>query len=160
LMEVGQGASEDVRRRIASLGANFLQVEAGASSSAGVHMGAGTVLTLTPEDAEAIARDCSAGRWAAAGVGCRMQGLYCHRHWQPWKVLGTSPDYLLVRQWELEEGEPFTDHDVARTALVCLVGQTPTRELFGQVSPVGEVVRVNGVPLKVVGVLRRKGANM
>jgi ABC-type antimicrobial peptide transport system permease subunit len=160
LMEVGQGTAETVRQRIASLGANFLQVEAGSSSSSGVHMGAGTILTLTPQDREAIVRECSAVLWAAPGVDCRMQVIYSNRNWQPWKVLGTSPDYLLVRQWGLEEGEPFTDEDVARSALVCLMGQTPLRELFGNASPVGEVVRVNGVSLTVVGVLSPKGANM
>jgi ABC-type antimicrobial peptide transport system permease subunit len=89
-----------------------------------------------------------------------MQVLYANRNWQPWKVLGTAPDYLRVRQWDLDEGEPFTDLDVARTALVCLMGQTPARELFGNTPPVGEVVHVNGVPLRVIGILSPKGANM
>jgi ABC-type antimicrobial peptide transport system permease subunit len=160
LMEVGQGTAETVRQRIASLGANFLQVEAGSSSSSGLHLGYGTCLTLTPQDSEAIARECSAIRWAAPGVDCRMQVLYANRNWQPWKVLGTAPDYLRVRQWGLEEGEPFTNHDVARSALVCLMGQTPLRELFGNTPPIGEVVHVNGVPLRVIGVLSPKGANM
>src|SRR5262245_65042492 len=73
LMEVQQGTSETVRQRIASLGANFIQVEAGSTSSSGVHYGAGTCLTLTPQDCEAIVRECPAVRWAAPGVDCRMQ---------------------------------------------------------------------------------------
>src|SRR5262245_19221449 len=161
MMEIGQGTAHAIRQRIASLGANFLQVEAGASSSSGVHSGAGTCLTLTPQDCEAILRECSAVRWAAPGVDCRMQVIHGNRNWQPWKVLGTSPAYLLVRDWaDLQEGGPFTDRDVRNVAGVCLMGQTPARELFGNDSPVGKEVRVNGVPLKVVGLLRRKGANM
>jgi ABC-type antimicrobial peptide transport system permease subunit len=90
-----------------------------------------------------------------------MQVIHGNRNWQPWKVLGTSPDYLKVRDWtDLEAGEPFTDADVSRAAGVCLLGQTPLRELFGHESPLGKQVRVNGVPLTVIGVLRRKGANM
>src|SRR5580693_2558000 len=113
MMEIGQGSADAVRQRITSLGANFLQVEAGSSSSSGVHAGAGTCLTLTPEDCEAILRECSAIRRAAPGVDCRMQVVYGNRNWQPWKILGTSPIYLEVRAWtELEEGEPFTDSDV------------------------------------------------
>jgi ABC-type antimicrobial peptide transport system permease subunit len=97
MAEIGQGTSHAVRRTIATLGANFLQVEPGSSSSSGVHSGAGTCLTLTPEDCEAILRECSAVRWAAPGVDCRMQIIYGNHNWQPWKILGTSPDFLLVR---------------------------------------------------------------
>jgi ABC-type antimicrobial peptide transport system permease subunit len=161
MMEVQQGSADAVRDRIASLGANFIQVEAGSNSSSGVHMGAGTCLTLTPEDCDAILRECPTIRWAAPGVDCRMQVIHGNRNWQPWKVLGTSPAYLRVRNWtELQEGEPFTDGDVAIAATVCLLGQTPAWELFGEESPVGKEVRVNGVPLKVLGVLSKKGANM
>src|SRR6516162_490744 len=99
LMEIGQGASEEVRQTIANLGVNYLQVEPGSSSSSGVHSGAGTCLTLTPQDCEAILRECSAVRRAAPGVDCRMQIIYGSRNWQPWKVLGTGPAYLEVRAW-------------------------------------------------------------
>ena len=161
MVEIGQGTNEAIRQTIATLGANFIQVEPGSSSSSGVHMGAGTCLTLTPQDCEAILRECSTVCWASPGVDCRMQVLYGNRNWQPWKILGVSPAYLQIRDWTvLVEGETFTESDVYRLANVCLLGQTPARELFGDESPVGKEVRVHSVPLKVLGVLQRKGANM
>jgi ABC-type antimicrobial peptide transport system permease subunit len=161
MMEIGHGTAEAVRQTILTLGVNYLQVEPGSSSSSGVHSGAGTCLTLTPQDCEAILHECSAVRCAAPGVDCRMQVIYGNRNWQPWKILGTAPAYLEVRAWtDLEEGEPFTDIDVRSSARVCLLGQTPARQLFGDQSPVGKEVRVRGVTLRVVGVLRRKGASM
>jgi len=161
MMEIGQGTSQAIRQRIATLGASLLQVEPGASSSSGVHSGAGTTLTLTPEDCEAILRECSAVRLAAPGVDCRMQIVYGNRNWSPWKILGTTPAFLKVRDWtDLQEGAPFTDNDVRSAAAVCLMGQTPARALFGNESPVGKEVRVSGVALKVLGLLSRKGANM
>jgi ABC-type antimicrobial peptide transport system permease subunit len=160
-MEIGKGTSFVVQQTIASLGANFVQIEPGSSSSSGVHSGSGTCLTLTPQDCEAILRDCTAVRWAAPGVDCRLQVIYGNRNWQPWKILGTSPAYFQVRSWtDLEEGELFTDSDVRGAASVCLMGQTPARHLFGNESPVGKEIRVRGVPLRVLGVLRCKGANM
>src|SRR5262249_4174331 len=66
-----------------------------------------------------------------------------------------------VRDWtDLAEGEAFTDADVRAAECVCLIGQTPLRELFEGESPLGKQVRVNGVPLRVLGVLRGKGPNM
>jgi ABC-type antimicrobial peptide transport system permease subunit len=90
-----------------------------------------------------------------------MQVIYGNRNWQPWKILGTTPTYLVVRNWiDMEEGEAFTDLDVHRAAAVCLVGQTVAGALFRDQSPVGKEVRVRGVSLRVLGVLRRKGANL
>jgi ABC-type antimicrobial peptide transport system permease subunit len=161
MVEIGKGTAQAVEQTIASLGANFLLVEAGAYSSSGVSLGSGTAVTLTPQDRDAIVRECGAVRWAAPGVDCRMQVIHGNRNWSPWKVLGTSPDYLKVRNWtDLEEGEAFTDHDVGSAACVCLMGRTPLRELFGEESPLGRQVFVRGVPLRVLGVLRPKGANM
>jgi ABC-type antimicrobial peptide transport system permease subunit len=161
MMELGQGTSQAIRHTIATLGANLLQVEPGASSSSGVHSGAGTCLTLTPQDCEAILRDCDCVRWAAPGVDCRMQIVAGNRNWAPWKIIGTTPAFLSVRGWtDLVEGEPFTDSDVQTAAAVCLMGQTAGRALFGDESPLGKEIRVHGVSLRVVGVLSRKGANM
>jgi ABC-type antimicrobial peptide transport system permease subunit len=161
MVEIGKGTAYAVEQQIATLGASFLLVEAGAYSSAGVSLGSGTAVTLTPQDRDAIVKECSAVRWAAPGVDCKMQVIHGNKNWSPWKVLGTSPDYLAVRDWtDLQEGEAFTDHDVNSAACVCLMGQTPLRELFGDDSPIGKQVRVRGVPLTVVGVLRPKGANM
>src|SRR6266478_5504695 len=60
MMEIGKGSSTAIKQTIASMGANNLLVLPGTASSGGVSFGSGSVITLTPQDAEAIAKECPA----------------------------------------------------------------------------------------------------
>jgi len=87
--------------------------------------------------------------------------IYGNKNWVPLYIHGTTPAFLEVRDWnQLTEGRMFSERDVRNADKVCLIGQTLARELFQNTSPVGREVRVQNVPLEVVGVLSRKGANM
>ncbi len=160
MMELGRGSSHAIQRTIASMGTNNLIILPGSASSGGVSFGAGTVMTLTPEDGEAIATLAPAVRAAAPVVRARTQVIYRDRNWVPITIFGTTPAYLEVREWMLAEGEPFTERDVRNAGTVCLIGQTLVRELFQGESPLGAELRVQNVSFKVIGVLSRKGANM
>src|SRR5437016_5905108 len=161
MMEIGKGSSTAVKQTIASMGANNLLVQPGTASSGGVTFGSGSVITLTPQDAEAILRECPAVDAVAPVVRARTQVVYGSRNWVPMYIYGTTPAFLDVRDWqEMEEGEPFTDRDVLGGTKVCLLGQTLVREPFGGESPIGKEVRVQNVTFRVLGVLSRKGANM
>jgi ABC-type antimicrobial peptide transport system permease subunit len=161
MMEIGQGAKIAIQRTIATMGVNNLMVESGAATSSGVSQGEGSVLTLTPQDAEEIARQCPAVAEVAPIVRARTQIIYGNRNWLPQYFNGTTPSFLIVRDWqELDEGEMFTDRDLHNAAQVCLIGATLVRELFDGHSPLGKEIRVNNARLRVIGVLSRKGANM
>ncbi len=168
MMEIGNGVASANNRAIASLGANNLMIQPGqANSAGGMPFTMGGAMTLTPQDADAIAKECSAVKQAPDGniavaplVRARVTVVYGNMNWVPQQISGTTPQYLTVREWPISDGDSFTDRDVQNANKVCLVGQTLVRELFGGKSPVGEEIRLQNVSFKVVGVLAAKGANM
>jgi len=160
MMEIGHGSSTAIKQTIASMGANILVVRAGTASSGGVSFGAGSVMTLTPQDGEAILEECPGVRAAAPVVRARTQVIYGNRNWVPTFIYGSTPAFLEVREWDLAAGDGFTDRDVRNASKVCLLGQTLVKELFQGEPPLGKEVRVQNVSFRVVGILSAKGANM
>src|SRR5262245_54063710 len=159
MVEIGQGSKKAVAMSIQSLGANNLLVMPGQAASGGVSFGGGSSPTLTPGDSDAIAASIPGAEAVAPIVRARTQVVAGGKNWVPQYIYGTTPEFLRVRDWPVEEGRAFTQGEVNGSAGVCLIGQTIARELFGDESAVGQSVRVNSAPMVVVGVLSRKGAN-
>ncbi len=161
MMEIGAGSSASLKKTIASMGANVLVIRPGTASSGGISFGVGTSTTLTPEDCQAILRECPAVHNATPMVRARTQVVYGNRNWVPNTMYGTTPAFLDVQDWSiLAEGEPFSERDVLNGNRVCLLGQTLVRELFEGASPVGKEIRIKNIAFRVIGVLTPKGANM
>ncbi|MGA2317283.1 MAG: ABC transporter permease [Thermodesulfobacteriota bacterium] len=161
MMEIGKGATIAIQRTMASMGANTLVILPGAANTGGISYGVGSMMTLTPQDADAIIKECPAVGSVAPIVRARTQLVYGNRNWVPTYIYGTTPSFLQVRDWtDMDQGEAFTEHDVRNSSKVCIIGQTIVRELFGGQSPIGKEVRIRNVVFKVIGVLRKKGANM
>ena len=114
MMEIGKGSSSAIQRTISSMGANTLMILPGTASSGGVTFGSGSVMTLTPQDAEAILKEPTV-RAAAPVVRARTQVIYRDRNWVPMYIYGTTYDFLEVRDW--------TDVDVSSLKR-CTTGNT------------------------------------
>src|SRR3989339_400806 len=160
MMEIGSGSSSAIRATIASMGANNLMILPGAAASGGVSFGGGSVMTLTPQDAEAILAESPAVRGSVPVVRARTQVIYGNRNWVPSFIYGTTPAWLDIREWGLAEGAMFTERDVRNASKGCVLGQRLVRELFQGENPIGKEVRVQNVSFRVLGVLTAKGANM
>ena len=156
MISIGNGAKAQVEERIASLGENVILVLSGNTSRAGVRSGLGGSPTLTVEDAEAIEREVAGITSVSPEVRTSTQVIAGNQNWFT-PVLGEAPDYLDLRQWELESGSPFTDVDVRGANKVALIGSTVAEQLFGDELPIGQVIRIKQVPFVVVGLLASKG---
>jgi macrolide transport system ATP-binding/permease protein len=159
MMEMSQGASEAIQITVTNMGANTLVVSPGAPTGANV-LG-GRTDTLTPEDAEAIQRECPSVVYTAPIVGTRGQLVYGNRSWSPIYMTGSTTEFLKIRNWtDLDLGRPFTERELLSGARVCLLGRTVVRQLFRDRNPIGEEIRVRNVPFTVIGVLSEKGADL
>ncbi|KAF0144546.1 MAG: putative ABC transport system permease protein [Nitrospirae bacterium] len=156
MLAVGTGASRQIEEQMSSMGSNLLIVVPGATTSGGVRMGAGTQSTLTLADAEAIKRECPAVEEVGPNLTGVAQVVYSNMNWST-GVVGTTPGMLIVRDWTLSSGKPFTEQDVKSATKVCLLGQVVVDNLFGDTDPVGKIIRIKNVPFTVLGVLGKKG---
>jgi putative ABC transport system permease protein len=158
MLAIGQGAEYSVKEQIASLGTNVLMVFPGAQQQAGVRSSAGSMTTLTEEDALAIARECSAVQYISPGSFSGGQVVAGNLNWST-SIQGVSNDYLEIRQWSVEYGAFFTEQDIKGATKVCVLGKTVADNLFPDSSPVDQTIRIRNVPFKVAGVLAKKGQN-
>jgi putative ABC transport system permease protein len=156
MVAVGSGAEARIQEQIASIGSNLIIVLSGSVTSSGIRMGTGNAQTLTEEDARAIVRECDAAALAAPAVRGGAQTIYANNNWGT-QVLGTTPDYLPIRDLQIEKGQPFTESDVDAAAKVALLGKTVIDNLFNGENPVGQSIRIKKVPFTVVGTLASKG---
>src|SRR5262249_35845706 len=159
--EISQGSRTALLASMSTMGANNLSVQSGAASSGGISWGGGSVKTLTPNDAEEIGYQGAAVAALAPPVQTQRPTRGRNRNWVPMNIYGTTPAYLVIRDWsEMYEGEMFTEQDVRSANKVCVIGRTIAKELFGDESPVGGTLRIKSVSFRVVGVLGQKGSNM
>ena len=160
MVAIGQGASSAIQNQIGALGTNFMIVFSGSRSAGGVRHGIGSVQSLTVEDAEAIARECPSVAVAEPSVRTVAQVVYGNQNWFT-TIQGAGPNYPTIRAWAVSKGTFFTDEDVKASTKVAVLGATVVENLFGsaQANPVGEIVRIKGIPFRVIGVLDKKGGS-
>jgi len=156
MMAVGAGAQARVEEQIRSLGSNLIIVLSGSITAGGVRMGSGSQLTVTEDDARAIEREVDGVQVAAPTVRGGVQVVAASANWST-ALFGITPGFLEARDWVVVSGRSLGQDDVDGAAKVALLGQTVAQNLFGSSDPVGAVVRINKVPLTVIGVLARKG---
>jgi ABC-type antimicrobial peptide transport system permease subunit len=147
-----------VAEQMKSLGSNIMLVLPGSQTAGGARMGAQTGQNLTEEDAAAIAREVPQVQVAAPSNRATAQLVAGNANWST-SITGTTNDYFEARDWPLDAGRMFEAGELQGSGKVAIVGQTVARQLFGDVDPIDQVVRIRNVPVTIVGVLAAKGQN-
>jgi putative ABC transport system permease protein len=159
MVSIGNGAKAQVEAQVASLGQNIITVFPGSFSQGGMRSGFGFSLTLTPEDAEAIAAEVEDVDGVSPEVRDRNQVLANGLNWNT-SVMGESPDYPYIRSWPIASGSMFGDQEVKSLAKVAVIGKTVADQLFPNEDPIGQTLRIRNLPFRILGVLSTKGFNI
>ena len=159
MVAIGTGAKEQVASSIAQIGQNTVLVMSGAGSRGGVRGGWGSSPTLTRQDYEAIRKEIPGVIRATPDVRKVAQVMAGNQNVNT-TINGAGEDYVEIRAWDFVEGGNFTASDVRAATKVAILGQTVATNLFGDASPVGQIVRIQNAPYTVVGLLKPKGMNM
>src|SRR6185437_15453438 len=158
---LGQGAQNQVASEINALGTNLLTVTPGSTtSSSGIRQGFGSESTLVPADATALqSQTVAPDVKAVAPVASSSESLIAGSSSWTSTVNGTTPAWATVRSRSVTQGRFIDDEDVTDGSAVAVLGATTAAELFSGEDPVGQSVKVDGVPFTVIGILSSVGSS-
>jgi putative ABC transport system permease protein len=159
MLAVGQGARDSVEKSIASLGTNVIIIFPGALTQGGINSGAGSNNLFTEDDVPFMRRESEDVSYISPMVRNTVQIKAGGQNWRT-SVYGVYPEYLNIRDMEIQSGISYTASDEKAASKVCLLGKTVSDNLFGVGSdPVGRTIRIKNEPFRVIGYLVPRGQN-
>ncbi|KKO46948.1 multidrug ABC transporter substrate-binding protein [Arsukibacterium ikkense] len=158
MLALGSGARYEVDQQIKSLGGNVFVIFASGRFSGGARQASGASQGLTEMDALAIENQLPQVSIAAPVLQASGQIVFGNINWAP-SIIGVDNKIYQAQSWQVVNGRTFSDTELASAGRVAVIGQTVQRELFGAGDPLGQTIRVNKVPVTVIGVLNSKGQN-
>jgi len=155
-VSIGSGAEQRIADQIKSIGSNLMMILPGSTTSGGIRAGLGSILTLSEDDARAMAAEVAAAQAVAPSMRGTAQVVFGNQNWST-AIQGVTPEYLEVREWDIAAGRMFGQEDVDGATKVVVLGQTVAANLFADGDPVDQIIRIKAVPFTVVGLLSYKG---
>ena len=156
MVSIGMGVRTSVSDSFASLGSNMLIVMPGSSNTGGVRGAAGSRKSLKYDDAKAIAAKIKGIDYVSPTVSSSYQVVNGNLNWNT-EVMGVTPEFMQIRSLKVENGSFITTSDLNKRSRVAVIGSTVATNLFGTENPVGQNIRINNQPFKVIGLLASKG---
>ena len=156
MVGVGKGAQLRIEETIQGLGENVLFVRNGTRVAGGVRGGANSKISLTEADAAAIIAGASSILVAAPTLRATGQIIFGNTNWFS-TIYGVGDAYLQARDWQIENGRTFSTNEERSSTKVAIVGQTIINQLFFGQNPVGETIRIDRIPFRIIGTVGAKG---
>ena len=158
-VSITTGATKQVEDKVSALGQNVITVFSGSFTGGGMRGGWGSAPTLTIEDSEAILKEVPEVVAVSPEVRDRNQVLANGLNWNT-QILGESPSFPQIRNWNIASGIMFSDADVRSIAKIAVIGKTVADQLYPNSDPVGQTLRIRNIPFKIIGVMESKGFNL
>jgi putative ABC transport system permease protein len=157
LVSFGQGVERYVKKTFQSIGSNllfvFTQLPPGGNP--------GELKPMTVSDAEAISNPLYVPSvLRTASEYTVFAQVIAGRNDTTMSISGVTPTFEAVRSWYTREGRFLDESDVTTAARVAVLGKTVVDKLFDDnVDPVGQEIRINNIPFRVIGTMEEQGGN-
>ncbi|HRZ33447.1 MAG TPA: ABC transporter permease [Candidatus Moranbacteria bacterium] len=159
LVAVGQGAQSSIEKNIEAIGSNLIMISPGSQRVGGVSQGIGSIQTLTVEDADAIKDEIENIKAVAPSISRRYQVTAKGNNTNT-QVIGTTEDYLTIRNVSMDSGSFFSEQQLKGSSKVAVVGPSVRDDLFGEnADPVGKTININKMDFTVIGMTVSKGGS-
>ena len=159
MLAIGNGSKQSIRAEIGQMGSNMIMVSPGNGRFGGVMQSGSSMQTLKLSDYESIVRQASYVDKITPTVNASGQAIKGANN-TPTTIYGVNEQYLDIRGYEIASGTCFTENDILHANKVCVAGKTVVDELFPDgTEPLGQTIRFNNIPMKIIGVLEAKGYN-
>lgn len=158
MLAIGESVRTDINQRITAMGSNLFIIFPGSQTSNGVRAGRGAAQTLTQADAQALS-GVESVQFSAPILSQPFQLAAGNNNWNA-MVYGVTPDYFSIKTWDTDAGSLFGDVEMRSISRVAVLGRTVAQNLFGEMNPIGQMVRVRNKPFEVIGVLADKGSDL
>jgi putative ABC transport system permease protein len=159
MLAIGNGSNESIRSTISSMGTNLINVMPASLNRGGVQKGREMTQTLKVSDVDYLRDNCTSITAVSPEINGNGQIVFGSNNW-PTDIFSGNEDYMFIKKYEVASGRIFTTQEIKSAAKVCLLGQTVMDNNFGDdIDPIGQTIRFNKIPFKVIGTLKEKGDN-
>jgi len=155
IMTISVGTARKLKQQVSKWPHDVIKVNVGGGK--GYTMPQEGITTLLPTDAEAIQDQIDNLVLVTSVAEKRGLSIKGNSRQTVTNVFSIQPNWHEVMNWYIDQGESVTDEDIATMARVCVLGATIREELFGEQDPIGEMVQVGNVRLRIKGVLKPRG---